>query len=83
MNLVLTRTAFKQLHRLPRRLNEQVLRKLRDLAANPKDPTLDVKPMTGKYKGYLRIRVGALRILFFIENEDIVISAIGFRGGIY
>jgi mRNA-degrading endonuclease RelE of RelBE toxin-antitoxin system len=39
--------------------------------------------MTGKYKGYLRIRVGALRILFFIENEDIVISAIGFRGGIY
>jgi mRNA interferase RelE/StbE len=45
--------------------------------------TLDIKALTGEWKGYFRIRAGNLRIIFKFEPEQIFIEDINFRGSIY
>jgi mRNA interferase RelE/StbE len=47
---------------------------------------IDLKSLQGDKKGYYRIRVGNIRIIFsFLENQLVVASVenIGFRGDIY
>jgi len=47
---------------------------------------IDLKSLQGDKKGYYRIRVGNIRIIFsFLENQLVVVSVenIGFRGDIY
>ena len=44
-----------------------------------------IRDMKGLYKGYYRMRVGRIRIIFYpdIKNHIIYVDAIGFRGDIY
>ena len=41
--------------------------------------------MKGNYKGYYRMRVGNVRIIFYpdTKNKIIYVDAVGFRGEIY
>ena len=44
---------------------------------------LDIKKLKGKFRGKWRLRIGQIRIIFFIKNEFIIIQRIDFRGKIY
>ena len=43
----------------------------------------DIKKLKGKLSKYYKIRVGNIRILFYVHNEEIVISRIDFRNNVY
>jgi len=46
---------------------------------------LDIKNLKGDWKGFLRMRVGSLRIIFQInlQADELQIYAIDFRGNVY
>lgn len=47
---------------------------------------VNVKPLQGKFKGYSRIAIGGYRVIYTIENDEIVIVDVayaGSRGDIY
>jgi len=46
---------------------------------------IDVKKLKGKWKGYLRIRKGKLRVIFAVDFEDkaLYIERVDFRGKAY
>ena len=73
--------AKKDLKKLDKNLQEKVLKNLHFLKTNP---FLGIK-MQGEFKGFYRIKIPPLRIIYFLDlkNKIILIRAIGFRGGIY
>ncbi|WP_330204995.1 hypothetical protein [Cyanobacterium sp. Dongsha4] len=46
---------------------------------------LNIKTLTGNWKGYLRLRIGKIRIIFRINSIDseLLIYEIDYRGSIY
>ena len=80
----LSKQAVKQFQKLNNPVFSHVKRKLHALE-NWSSATMDVKSMSGSYKGYFRMRVGNVRIIFFpdVKNKIIFVDAIGFRGDIY
>jgi len=46
---------------------------------------MDVKAMKGNYKGYFRLRIGDVRVIFYPDSKTnvIFVDAIGFRGDVY
>jgi mRNA interferase RelE/StbE len=46
---------------------------------------LDIKNLKGDWKGFLRMRVGKIRIIFKVdlESEGLQIYSIDFRGNVY
>ena len=76
MNISFTKEAVKALARMDGNTRKRI-----HTAIN-KIPVGDIKPMVGQIGRY-RLRIGDWRILFGIENEDIVITDIGPRGQIY
>ena len=75
---------IKYLKRLPEDKKELVKTKLRSLAIAP-DQYSGLVSMTGQWKGYSRIRIGELRVIFEIDdlNKTIYIDYLGPRGEIY
>lgn len=51
------------------------------------DTNIDVKQLKGSFKNYYRIRVGKIRILFELENNEVkiiaIVNEIDFRGDVY
>ncbi|RJP63625.1 MAG: type II toxin-antitoxin system RelE/ParE family toxin [Ignavibacteriales bacterium] len=45
----------------------------------------EVKAMKGNFTGYYRLRVGDIRVLFFVEKKHnlILVDSIDFRGSVY
>ncbi len=56
------------------------LKKMRGQSIN-----IDVKKLKGKWKGYLRIKKGKLRVIFSVNFKDRVlyIKRVDFRGKVY
>jgi mRNA interferase RelE/StbE len=46
---------------------------------------LDIKRLAGEWKGFLRMRIGKVRVIFKIDtlNKELLIYQIDFRGKIY
>ena len=46
---------------------------------------LNIKSLTGDWKGYLRMRIGKIRIVFYLDyvNNEVFIYEIDYRGNIY
>jgi mRNA interferase RelE/StbE len=46
---------------------------------------LDIKQMKGEWKGFYRLRVGKIRLIFSVSNDsdDIEVYVIGARGDVY
>ena len=46
---------------------------------------VDIKRLSGSWEGYLRLRVGKIRIIFKYERNDneLLIIGIDFRGNVY
>jgi len=91
MKVKLSKTAHKFLQRLGNSDRDAVLSKigiLKNCLENQRvypPEELDIKKLKGDLKGFSRIRVGKLRIIFQIDkdNNEIVIYDIDFRGNIY
>jgi len=77
----LLNSAKKDLKRLDRRFQKKTILVLEQLRI---DPFLGVK-MTGQLKGWYKIKIPPLRIVYAPDFKDktIWVKAIGFRGGIY
>ena len=72
-------------------LNEDQVDELLILAAKKifqqEDNTIDLKQLNGNLKGFYRIRVNKIRILFEVENGEMqifmIVNDIDFRGDFY
>jgi mRNA interferase RelE/StbE len=91
MKLKLSKNAIKFLNTLSPKDQLKIKQKLKSLVSAIHDTgkipfkELDIKTLKGEWKGYLRLRIGTIRIIFklnLIENE-LFIYEIDYRGGIY
>jgi mRNA-degrading endonuclease RelE of RelBE toxin-antitoxin system len=83
MNVTFTRRAVKEFNRLPSNYKKRVLKKLRIFESEPKSPALDIKPFFGLRSDSYRLRVGKVRLVFYIEEDRATVYAVGFRGDVY
>jgi mRNA interferase RelE/StbE len=82
--VVVHRRAARYLQRLPHAQRGRLQSLLSDLALEPvRRP--DVKPMVGEWKGYYRMRVGDVRIIFWLDTQEmtVYVDHIGPRGEVY
>ena len=82
--VVVHQRAARYLKRLPQGKKERIKSVLHNLALDPLNHP-NVKSMVGEWAGYRRVRVGNIRIIFWIENaeEIIYVDHIGPRGDVY
>ncbi len=73
--------ASKNLEKIPNKLKNSITKKLK-LLEQGIQPTLDIKKLKG-YKNHYRLRVGNYRILFYLENANIIVYKIGKRESVY
>jgi len=76
-----TETAFKQLNKLHRIIAKSIYKKIDELKENPRGS--QVKKLVGR--PYYRLRVGDYRIIFDIQEQNLVILIIeiGHRKKVY
>lgn len=82
--VIVHRRAARYLKKLSKLKKERIKNILSQLKRHPLDLS-NVKSMIGNWEGYHRIRVGNIRIIFWIdEGEHIVyVDHIGPRGDVY
>jgi mRNA-degrading endonuclease RelE of RelBE toxin-antitoxin system len=80
-NVSLSRTAEKYLERCDAPTRERLRRKLEALKADPFEPQ-NSKSLKGR-NDQRSARVGGFRILFRVNDLDIIVAEIGPRGEIY
>jgi mRNA interferase RelE/StbE len=80
LKIKITATPLKYLNNLDKPTRERITAKLKDIAENPMDARLSY-PLTASKKR--STRVGAYRILFFVDKEVLEVADIGPRGQIY
>jgi mRNA interferase RelE/StbE len=82
----LSKDAIKYLKKLDRNTSQRLLNGLEKLEVT-ENPLLhkDVRPLTGKLKGFYRLRVGDFRIIFELDrqNKRIGVNVIVTRGNAY
>ena len=78
-----TDDGWRRFEKLDKRIKEKVLSKLGMLSNYSQ--LNNVKKMVGKDDNYYRLRVGDIRVLFWVEEDlkVIWITDVGFRGAIY
>jgi len=81
--IVIERDAAKALDRTPTSVQRLVLRKLRELAADPHARNNNVKRLVGR-PGF-RLRVGDWRIIYELRAAELIVLVVKFgpRGSIY
>ena len=91
MHIKLSKSAQKFLQKLDPDLRNNVIAKISILKncleaqkVYPPDE-LDIKKLKGELKGFSRIRVGKIRVIFQIrkETDEIFVYDVSFRGNIY
>ena len=69
----LSRDAAKQLQRLPKDRQRQVLQALNEMADDPYRGDV-IRIQSGRFKGVLRKRVGRLRLIFSVDPQQKVVA---------
>ncbi|MFH1336303.1 MAG: type II toxin-antitoxin system RelE/ParE family toxin [Candidatus Zixiibacteriota bacterium] len=82
--VVVHQRAVRHLKRLPKAQKQRIKQSLKELEGGISDRA-DVKSMMGEWKGYYRIRIGDIRIIFWIDRKlkTIYVDHIGARGNVY
>jgi len=80
MNIIFTEQALKDLKKLDKKTAKYILNKIENLKNFPS--ITNTKKLTNFYPPY-RYRTGDYRVLFDIENENIVIFKIAHRKDAY
>lgn len=91
MELILSKKALKFLKKLPvkeqNRIREKLFLLISLLERSGIIPfeELDIKSLEGEWQGFLRMRLGKTRIIFYVDDEEDILQVynIGFRGNIY
>jgi len=73
--------ASKELEKLPEKLKKRIIEKLKILEKGF-SYNLDIKKLKGLQNHY-RLRVGKFRILFYLEDLNIIVYKIGKRESVY
>jgi mRNA interferase RelE/StbE len=81
--VVIERDAGKSLDRVPTNVQRLVLRKLRELAADPYARNNNVKKLSGR-PGF-RLRVGDWRVIYELRDMELIVLVVTFgpRSSIY
>lgn len=82
--VIVHRHAVHYLHKLSQEQQRRIKRILNEIGANP-FVMPDIKNMVGEWLGYHRIRVGNIRIIFWVDKDKkiVYIDHIGPRGDVY
>jgi mRNA interferase RelE/StbE len=82
--IVIRRRAARYFKRLPQNLQNRIKNTLRQLRTSPLQMP-GTKKMAGEWAGYHRLRVGHIRIIFWIDENkrNIYVDEIGPRGDVY
>ncbi len=91
MKLKLSKNAIKFLKSLSKKEQQKIKQKLKYLVDTINENNtipfqeLSIKILTGNWQGYLRLRVGKIRVIFRIDNieKEIFVYEIDYRGNIY
>ena len=89
MRIKLTKKASRFLERINNPDKQFVLDKLKVLYTSTQASDiftikiLDIKALSGEWKGHFRIRARNIRIIFKFETDNILIEDINYRGKIY
>ncbi len=85
MRIVYSKSAIKFLAKLDQKSVARIREAIKGLTRNP--PEGDIKPMQGFSDGRKRLRIGAWRVIFRVNQDDMVevlfIIDIGNRGDVY
>jgi mRNA interferase RelE/StbE len=79
-SIVITDRALKDIEKLDAKMKERIGSKIRILV---KDPLRSTRKLTDPKIGSYRLRVGDYRVIFDIEDHEIVVLRIGHRKNIY
>lgn len=80
MAFFLTRTFQKNFHKLPKNIQPKVESALRDIYSNP----LAGRKLLGDLEGEFSFRVGAYRLIYFIDKEkNIWVETVKHRKEVY
>jgi mRNA interferase RelE/StbE len=71
--------AFKELQKLEKQVQEQILKRLERLSENPEL----AKPLGNVFKNYFSEHVGKYRIIFSIKENTIIVAKIAHRKNVY
>jgi len=82
MELIFSRSAFRQLSSLEKTVQKRIVEKL-DFYLSQKKPVKFAEKLRDSYLGEWRFRIGEYRIIFDVENNKIIILKIGHRRNIY
>lgn len=82
--VIVHKRAAHCLKRLPEFQRQRIKQSLKELENGIVD-RVDVKSMAGEWKGYYRMRIGEVRVIFWIDHKQktIYVDHIGSRGDIY
>ncbi len=82
-DILITKSALRQLNRMPKNIKQTVIKKIARVAANPHAPKNNVKPLR---KGdFFRLRIGSWRVIYTVDNESKTMHVIDIlpRGNAY
>ena len=72
---------------MKKNIHDEVRNEIRKflLKMNGENINVDLRKLVGNWKGYYRIRIGQIRVIFkvFKEDREIYVERIDFRGSIY
>ena len=83
VRILISRSAERELARLPREIQKRFAKALEELAKDPRPrPGLDVKPLRGM-KGAWRVRIGSYRAIYELEEGQVRSTRLGHRSNVY
>ena len=81
LKVAITKSANKELRRLPEDTAKRIAEKILAVAANPHAPSSNVRRLRGR-PAY-RLRVGKWRVIYEIHADSLTVVAVRSRGGAY
>ncbi|MBI4415492.1 MAG: type II toxin-antitoxin system RelE/ParE family toxin [Euryarchaeota archaeon] len=83
VRILISRSAERELARLPRDIQERFARAFEKLEKDPRPrPGLDIRPLRG-FKGAWRLRVGSYRGIYEKEKGQVRFTRFGHRRDVY
>lgn len=84
-NVLVSKTAIRELNTLKESDQERIKDKLRELSKDPHNTLnhLDTKKLAATKRTYYRLRVGEYKAIYFIENRFIKVVRIARRSDVH